>query len=265
MQKSAKVVIAGSGPSAAFAVMACWYLGIMPRVYSDKPPRSQQTGAFFLHWTPSELTGYPHSEPIWVRIEGRGTAAGYTCKQWGKVIPSSFPVEPELKRMFDSRVLDNVWTIQPWEKRCLTSQELIDLGKENDWVFHTFPASPNGRAVLEIPTLVKMLEQDNPTDNLKIIYSGVEDGNETWVRKTIGLTHISVEYPIGMTEFKSVPELGMHPRFVRLRDLMPDVEPVSESEYLAPNVIPIGRWATFDRHALSHQAYFDVKRRLLAK
>lgn len=91
-----KVAILGSGPVAAYACAAAVAFGITPVIYGLRPKPLQRSGAFWLHYMPSEYfygESDPHSKaerpihnerlPSSVKVKYLGTREEYVSKQWG--------------------------------------------------------------------------------------------------------------------------------------------------------------------------------------
>lgn len=252
-----KVLIAGAGPSAAYAVMACRARGIKPMVVTKVPPSTQVDGAFFLHWLPAELKFERYGEAHEILISGVGSAENYTKKQWGAPVPSSFPEQPRTELWYDSRALLRVWDRQDWVSGDLGVVELKGLATQYDAVLHTYTVAPQhvGRHCKWFP--VRTFHNDGDSNRpLEILYNG--NLSDRWVRMTQSFTgRVTFEFPDEAAtemdlEFNSVWRTMEQNK---LRDLPPDTKPVERSEWLAPNVAPIGRFARWDRKLLSHHAY----------
>lgn len=256
---NADVAILGTGPSAAFALLACREMGVSTRVLSTTPPSTSQAGAFFLHYVPP---AYP-AEPVPVVVGAVGHREGYLRKQWGRAdIPTSFPSASRIHYWYNSACLEQVWADQPVELvNSLSDGDLARLGQRHGLVFHTFSAKAHfrEREIVLFPTLTHfgVPGRDYGTDC--VTYNGIPE--DAHVRSTMSMGRYSIEFPADTrkevvdsyrTFFKERPSL------VRLRDIRPGTPPVTSGQWLAPNVIPLGRFARFDRNLLSHDAYFST-------
>lgn len=250
-----RVLIIGSAASAAFAIQACRDLQIEYKVISDKPPVTGQSGAFFLHWLPESLKKF--AREIEVTLIPLGTAEGYTMKQWGRVVPSSFPQVEEKKWWYSSDVLQEVWRDQ--ELTLVGNLDAKDFLDEYfsrfDWIFYTFPLQEHAREIVEFP-VVDYSNGDSFLDN-HVVYNGV--AGDDWTRATVAFGRMSLELLPGAIPDEKYSKIWRVIRTGKLRDIPPSVKPVERDEWLAPNIVPIGRFARFDRRRLSHDAYLDVK------
>jgi hypothetical protein len=235
------------------------HVGATYRVLSNTPPNTQQAGAFFLHWLPPSLG----VEPEEVFIYSTGTPQGYLRKQWGNgtVAETSFPQEFQTQQWYNSTHLKRVWTqthVEPVDQ--VWDEQLLAWSSEYDYVLHSFSADRHaaGRTLVRFPCLSHRgtLEDYGPN---RICYNG--EHQQRWVRSTVAWGRRSLEYPVGT---HVVNYDGLHDglrgtgTISMLRDIPPDVQPVTPAEYLAPNVMPIGRYATWQRRALSHDTYAAV-------
>lgn len=255
----ARVLIVGTGPSAAFAVQACKDLGILPEVWGERPPHFTQAGAFFIHWLPESIQG----EPIPVLITSKGSAKNYALKQWGSEINTSFPEKTRVENWHSSVCLADVWAGLKIVQRKVQDLDLYEASQRYSWVFHSFPLTFHSvkRKTLGFPALFGTPNRQN---GVRVQYNGslLED----WVRLTDSFGRRTLEFPVGTSEeILSEYEGGFQskPKRVELRDLPPEMVPVEPSEFLQPNLVPIGRWSCFDRKMLSHSTYGRVRGMLL--
>lgn len=257
-----KVAILGSGPAAAYAVMACREEGIVPTVISDRSPQTDQVGAFFLHWLPPWLVDYAGNAAVTVLVQARGTAECYTAKQWGRVVPSSFPAAPRKEVWYNSAVLGEVWKVQEvgLAPGRFDDADLLRLGGEYDFVFHTFSAEAvrgGARRLIWFPVLT-FRSGPQAGDMGMVMYNG--EPKDRWVRMTRAFGRVSIEYPRDQAELAMREDpVCAEMEYNKLRDIHPDTLPLNPWERIAGNVIPIGRFATWNRKALSHDSYNTVK------
>lgn len=260
-----RVLIVGSGPAAAYAVLAARAADANVRIMSNAAPNTDQAGAFFLHWLPEQLGATP--EPV--EISSTGTRFGYLTKQWGNAysdIPTSFPTERRTEMWYNSNALKQVWATEHVQV-CgqMPDHKLATYGDAFDWVFHTFPSTWSGRtrSVVKFPVL--STPSLGLAGTLKVVYNG--DMHWAHTRTTVAWGRTSVEFPRDVSEevLAGTEAVFVGPvKRAMLRDIHPATLPVEQDEWLAPNVVPVGRFAQWDRHALSHHAYERVYN-LLAK
>jgi hypothetical protein len=154
-----------------------------------------------------------------------------------------------------------VWEGVDLVQRQVTEDELYQAGWKFDWVFHSFaiPVHANKRHLSRIPCVVG---QPYNANGPRILYNG--SLQDDWIRLTDAFGRRTLEFPVFTTEevWRAGAWQGLFvgpARRVELRDLAPDVKPVLPKEYLAHNVVPIGRFSCFDRKILSHDAYGRVR------
>lgn len=262
MTPRADVLILGSGPSAAYAVLACQDAGVSCEVMSNRPPNVDQAGAFFLHWLPERLAAPVTRVQVW----GTGTREGYLMKQWGPEwvdVPTSFPEAERVEAWHSSLALLPVWEGVPF-RLCgkVHDSQLIFCSSTYRAVFHTFSSTMAGmkRKLVMFPTLSRQQGEVKDYGTNMVIYNG--DLAEPHIRTTIAWGRLSIEFPRG-TEQKVIKEYQASftapPELVMLRDINPLTKPVTPAEWVAPNVVPLGRFATWDRRMLSHHAYQRVR------
>jgi hypothetical protein len=81
----------------------------------------------------------------------------------------------------------------------------------------------------------------------------------------VAFNRLSLEFPVGTTKAElRAYDWGFRgrPDMVLLRDIPPETVPVGLAERVEHNVVPIGRFATWDRRGLSHHAYHAVLKAL---
>lgn len=259
MATKPKVLILGTGPSAAFAVQACKDLGINPYVWGEKPPHFTQAGAFFIHHLPESLQA--GAVPMKVRISRRGNADSYSVKQWGRILHTSFPDKEYTADWYSSVELARVWNGVHIDVKKLNDVELLSYGGLFDWIFHTFPLECHSqhRVCGSIPCLVGV-----PYNDLgpRVLYSG--SLKDDWIRLTDSMGRRTLEFP-GYSPNSTIRDEVNFSLFrgtvreIRLRDLGPRQQPVPVPEYLSSNIIPVGRWACWDHKMLSHDTYERVR------
>lgn len=288
-----KVAICGGGPAARFAAQACKDNGVKEvHCYSFTKGRAP-SGSFWFHDLPPSL-GQFNKEPILVFPEG--TPEGYHRKQYGPDIPmavSSFPLNvgiPQLKHGYNPT---GPWkemekAIDDWRFDRLTDNAVERLGKSYDLVLSTiprksdkdrfppvamFPAVSLPADIMKTPSdlwsnflrgnqispgqlgsYIRKFHNRFPTANTAlIIYSG--EDKHPWIRLSLLHDKVTVEYPIG---FKVQSAILRNFQVVLQPTLTPEHKPLTGDELFDENVYLIGRFATWDRHLLSHQVYSAV-------
>lgn len=257
-----KVAVLGTGPSAAFAVLACRNSNVTPTVYSSfgtLPTFQGPAGAFYFHKVPGapvESNYYEH-----LTIIGVGGKDEYFKKQWGYIGESTFPAEPYTDYGFDPKyALRYMWERQDISKHePFTDESVAVLARDFDYVFQTFPTDKSrnelGKYKVTFPATVVdvhstvMLENDLFITPNTIIYDGLPQ--HSFVRASSLFGKLTREYPIGT-------KLNTRETVVTVPDLRPECPEWDRKDVPASNVFLLGRWAVWSRHMLSHQAYFDA-------
>ncbi len=258
-----RIAILGMGPSAAYAYRACVDFGIASEVdVFGTLPKQLPAGAFWLHKVPLTIR---MSTQHHVLVTSTGKASMYTYKMWGREIPSSFPTHPFVTEAFNpSEVLPLLWEgVRPIDRGPLSDADIIMLARDYDWVFQTFPSRMDkdvGPKLVPLPILVR--EVPAISDGF-CLYNG--EYNVKWVRMTTIFGRQCIEFPASVIPSEVPPELAMRwSDYIGdgdwtmhvMADLPPETQPVKFS--LAPNVVLVGRFATWNRKVLSHEAYQQV-------
>lgn len=251
-----KILIVGSGPSAAYAILACQACGVEPTVISNSQPHTNQAGAFFLHWLPEDFvhkTGAAAVEVYWIPLGDKRT---YLAKQGydDLALPCSFPDDLKVVPMYSSAWLDAAWHGVDVRLGELDVEDMVRMATtEFDFVFYTFPAVKHGRQLEQFP----VVDARTTADYNVIVYNGTTGGN--WVRMTMAFGRLSFEYAHEVRWYDLPQHQGLVFEKHLLREIPPRVLPLGASEYPAPNVIPIGRFAEWHRKRLSHEVYERVR------
>ncbi len=254
-----KVAILGSGPSAAFAVLACRQRGIEPDVISQKDGHTDQSGAFFLHWLPEDFVIVSGIAPIEVEWVPLGEAEQYSIKQWGSAISTSFPEQARVEKMYSSHELVRVWDTVRVKIAKLAAGDVEKACSIYDKVFHTFPINIGDRRIVHFPVMDTRVQLSSN----RILYNGRKE--DKWTRCTIAFGRMSYEFPVDSINplLEPPPVASHHFEVHRLRDIPPGTVPMRPDERAFPNLIPIGRFATLDRKMLSHYAFDIVQHHLM--
>ena len=256
-----KIAILGAGPSAAFAFRACRDKKIMPDVFANRI--TAPFGAFWLYRLPPSITK-KQRQAIRVNLHTArvGTASGYALKMWGDpILITSFPAMERNEFVYHPRKgLQLLWQgVKLTHTRRMTDSDVRSLAQRYDLVFQTFPTERSRRLpnrVVPFETYTQFSSTDS--DFGLCLYNGLPESE--WARVTYAFGRVSFEYPPD-------PNISTNKRMQReyrkgnwivqvVNDIVPDVKPIAESP--APNVFLIGRYATWNRKELAHEAYEKV-------
>lgn len=270
----AKICILGTGLAGAFAFQACKDAGIKADVYSKTEIGSAPPGAVWFHWLPSSI----QAKPIKVVYTSIGFKEEYISKQWGTYragqtssfprttrIESGFEIAPNLPKLWEGAEITLVDSF--------SDVEVGKLAKQYDLVVQTFPTDFSVRALgkyrVRIPILTTPISVkfehihlhytklgDVSDAQIITVYNGVDI--DKWVRRTYMQDSVHTEFP---SHFKT-DNWAVFPdeKVGFYMDLHPDTPPYFNQ--IAPKIILVGRFATWDRKYLSHQAYLDVYTKL---
>lgn len=260
-----KIAILGGGLAAAYANCAIMEyrrkyqaVHLNWEILTDKlspPPR----GALYLRWIPEEYRN--QVSKISVNTYHNGTREEYVRKQWGDILindnSSSF-AEDKTEEGYDPQeafklMIGGCPTIFG---RSLLDDSLEKIGIDYDFLLLTFPTEKakafymNNKYMVRVPTVTYETEGNNYNF---IMYNG-EPGFIVRVSKLWGI--MTIEYtPDHIVNMDNVGEGGMIGGFM---DIHPSAPEISRSYIPVSNMFPIGRYATFKRHLLSHEVYASV-------
>lgn len=271
-----KVAILGTGISSAYAYRACFDYKLKRVDVFNFESGKPGIGAFYLHWVPEDIQLKVPAQKV--AYLGIGTAKVYMERQWPQ-LKHNTALRRNTKTSFPSKglILEEGWNAKEvWELLWiranidtvafkLSDADIKDLARTYDIVFQSFPSQaalstqpvnalipievfPKGANILN-DKLAGMVE-DCPN---VIIYNGKEDSSR-WVRASMMFGATSIEYPYTMKEEDIHLKKGGQLKVIQ--DIFPGVRPYRER--IVPNVIPIGRFATYKRSYLSHDAYKQV-------
>jgi hypothetical protein len=271
---AADVLILGCGPAGLLAAHAVEQLGGRPHIISRKVP-SKFRGAQYLHEPISDLTGDPHGV---IRTFKSGTREGYAQKVYGDpAAPCSWDdqaperdawdlrqVYAELWNRYQSRIQDSRVT---WDDLHAYNDRFSDGG---DWqlVLSTLPALDScyqrqercGEHRFDWEAMWTLDYAPPDVADNTVLYSG--DPEQFWYRTSRVFGHCSTEF----TEF-SPPSGGAviydnGPRDPTARVAIPNkgIKVKGTNCDCWPNVKRIGRFGTWRKGYLVHQAYHDAAR-----
>lgn len=254
-----KVAILGTGPSAAYAGMACESAKVEYEIISNRSPLLFFPGAFWARLNPLDF----EIPAFQVYISSVGTAIGYLKKQWNMVDPdwlstTSFPKESRKEIVFDPSTLFSIyWSNYPniYLTPSLTDSDISELAKEYDLVFLTFPTEKSIELCGSLRTKFPIVSFPTDSRQLYCVYDGVENQHTVRMSSLFGFIHN--EY--AQNYIPKMELVGENGRISWVPDFLPDIPPVvGLRDVPADNVILVGRWAQWDRKILSHNAYSQV-------
>lgn len=256
-----KIAILGAGPVAAFVYRACIDFG-MPDVDIDVYGMSQTkapAGAFWFHDVPkylkSELTAYD------ILIIPDGTKENYVRKQWGEAVDpesSSFPRDPKIAIGYKpDEVLPLLWegaSLRVTGEMPDERIRLMSFTGDYTVIFQTFPSEEAKdfykSYMVRIPTLSYAMPDDFTRN--EVHYIG--DLGDT-VRLSFLFGRCHYEYVRDHIFEAEMLEVGKVGSFMDIHPNAPSWDPKRSA---GKNVYLIGRYATFQRHYLSHEAYQET-------
>jgi hypothetical protein len=252
MSKS-KVVILGAGVTAAYVKWACYDSGVDYEIFSeDVVPATP--GAFWLRWVPKEIEDKANLQDI--TVIPTGDAATYVEKQWGNIKAdyksSSFPEAAVMIKGYDPlEVIPMMWGMDDIV-RCerITDERLVEFSRDYEVVFVTFPTRKSMKDNSEYRVRVPVVSYpDSRALKQNTVYYNGNPGKIVRMSMIFGSIHI--EYVPGSVLSPDLKEIG---KVHMVSDIHPNVPTYSETE-LPFNVYPIGRYAEWKRHMMSHEAY----------
>lgn len=252
-----KVAILGTGPSAAYAALACDSYEVESHIISKQSPSIFYPGAFWPRSNPTEME-LPLST---IYISKVGTAENYLRKQWGEVRPywldeTSFPSESSFEYGFNPyEFFGAIWK----DRDIHLSQELTDdavsaISDEYDLVFMTFPTEKSKKALDS--NLIKypiVSYKSNLIGNSYCVYDGETHDKIVRISNLFGFVHN--EY--GKNYIPSMELVGSG-QITWVRDMPPDTPEWDPEDTPADNVYLLGRFAQWSRKVLSHNAFENV-------
>ena len=261
---SLKVAILGTGPSAAYAAMACEEYPIEYDIISNRTPTTFFPGAFWVRLNP---TSYIRTVKREVGIYSVGTAEGYLRKQWGIVDPAWF-LETSFPAKFKKEMAINPYELfKPFWKsqnitlmRSLSDIEIKGIAKDYNLVIMTF-ATQRSKEVMKpytftypfvsyIPNEVALLAGES-----YCIYDGYE--SHFIVRMSYLFGHVHLEYA---KDYIPKKELVGDGKITWVPDTLPDSPEWDPTDVPSENIVLSGRFAQWKRKVLSHEAYDQTKK-----
>lgn len=250
-----KVAILGTGPSAAYAGMACETAEVEYEIISNKHPPQLYPGAFWARTNPLD-----YKIPAFqVYISSVGSAIEYLKKQWGMVtedwlLETSFPKEARKEIVFDPIELFGVY----WKDKLvhfvpdLNDADIADSATEYDFVFLTFPTQKSQKEWGQVLFQFPIASYRSDSRQLYCIYDG--DKDEQIVRMSNLFGYIHNEYAPGY--IPKMELVGADGQITWATDISPNIAySWDPTDVPADNVILVGRFAQWDRKVLSHHAY----------
>lgn len=256
-----KIAIVGLGAAGAFAARAAYDMGCEVEIFSTTQTLQMSPGATWLHWIPEDVAA--KFTPTQIYVVGKGTAEQYSKRQWGKVVPSSFPTEPVWEIGYDPmKVLPDLVPAScnvnmiPYQ---MSDTDVADMSVAFDMVFQTFPTKDSKEFQPPlIPFVAAAKIGTEPLDKNYAVYNGTKDGFV--VREAVLFGSKFLEFPKNMLlrELEEVVDLTEY-KTVTLKDLDPATKPWQHSH---PKIHLLGRMAMWDRKFLSHDAYAFAQKKI---
>ena len=254
-----RIAIVGLGPTGAFAAKAAHDLKCDVEIFiTGDLPATTPPGAFWLHWLPQDVSG--SAKPVQVYITGEGSSDNYTKRQWGKVYPSSFPTQPVWETAYNpADVLDKLVPSScnmNFLQYPLSDTDIKDLSVAYDLVFQTFPTreSREYQPVLLPYVAAAKFGQEDPEKNY-VFYNGktIATGGPV-VREAVLFGNHFLEFPKQWTEEEVRHGFDLTGYTVKI---LKDIDPITKPwpQPTSSKIRLLGRWATWDRKVLSHDAY----------
>jgi hypothetical protein len=256
-----KIAILGAGLSSAYLLAASWDAGFRDiAVFADSFPDFTYQ-SIHLRWVPMirGIKLLPHT----VVKYGLGTLAQYNLRlgrpRWDGA--SSFPRKGmEVHYNYDPSEFHQLAFdgIELHKVGKLTDEDVAHLAKDFDAVFQTFPTQKSLQAQPGYRKYGMLADTRTFSDlpNMSI-YNGTKEFLWTRLCTMWGWTtweFSSEEYPEG-----KLPDMGEHKKQVNLRDFAPGTIVWDPKDVPSPNVFLIGRWATWNKKALAHDAYREAQ------
>lgn len=258
-----QVAILGAGPSAAYAYRACKNKRIAKEVevdvLSNVPGGKYPPGAFYLRWLPTPLCFICEEHNIYT--DSIGNAEMYVKKQWGDIPvdghSSSFPTEPTIVTGYNpEEALQSLWGNTTYVLVGKISATMISeqIAPEYDVIIQTFPTEEsieeNSDRMVKYPLLTFKKVQHGHNF---ITYNGEDN---FVVRFSSLFESVHIEYaPKHIMNMDVVGNLG---EVVYMKDMHPSIEKWDKERVADKKVHLLGRYAEWDRHKLSHDAYDDT-------
>lgn len=267
---NADVLILGCGPAGLLAAHAIEQLGGRPHIISLKA-KSRLSGAQYLHKPISGLTGDPHGL---IRTYKYGTKEGYAKKVYGDPsAPCSWDDQVAGREAWDlRRVYDELW--DRYQNRIQDAAvSMSDLSAfQAAWrlVLNTIPAmkccyqrdltrAPNGVHEFDWETMWTLDYASPDVADNTVLYSG--DPANFWYRASRVFGHASTEF----TDF-SQPSSGTdlyNDGRERIKGVIyphKGIKVKGTNCDCFPGIKRIGRFGTWQKGYLVHQAYHDAAR-----
>ena len=258
-----KVAILGTGPSAAYAALACDQYNVECDILSKTSPPVFYAGAFWPRHLPTN-----NLLPLYrVYISRVGTAENYLQKQWGTVKDewleeTSFPAGAEYENAYSPYELFG-WI---WQYRkiqlipTLSDKDIAKLADDYDKIFMTFPTEKSKKTLGEYLVKFPIVSY---LSNYKINHYCIYDGQnyDKIVRMSSLFGYIHNEYA---PDHVPMPALVDNGNVTWAQDTHPDTPEWDLTDVPAENVMLVGRHAQWSRKVLSHHA-FDIVYEELAR
>jgi hypothetical protein len=260
LRKEFRVAVLGCGPAGMFAAHALAEKGHDVAIYSRRR-RSDLFGCQYLHAPIPGLSNEDESRAV--KYELVGTPDGYRTKVYGA---------SDVKTSVETLGTDHTaWDIRSaylaaWTKYChlitdvpdLGPQQLVSLGSANDWVVSSIPANRLCYGEHEFRSQEIYAIGDAPERGVEcpvdvagdehIICDGTRDRG--WYRQAKVFGYRTVEWPGGKRPpYANVAKVNK-PTSNNCDCFLEEGKPLNSF-----GVLKVGRYGTWDKRVLSHQAY----------
>jgi hypothetical protein len=264
--KKPSVAIVGSGISSLYAILACNENGIRPDLFSTDYSYKRLVGSVWLKWIPEWMERYFMKEKI--NIRKIGSESFYVEKQWGNIeIISSFPVENTVEFGYNpftvsSFVFSNLSNFREIFrlKESLKDLKLMELSKQYDILFHSFPSENTLKENFDILVDINCLITKIKCLDNEVLYDGT---NSFMVRssKLFGFEYIECIPYIEQSSFSETFKYRLNSsNGFKFKDIKPKGIPYVYN--LKRNIVPIGRLGRMERKLMAHDNYSLVKKYL---
>lgn len=250
------VLILGCGPAGLFAAHAATLSGMNPVIVSKKR-KSEMFGAQYLHQPIPEVSG----DPFDVSYELHGEVAGYREKVYGPGFRGTTSPEDlgSAHEAWDIRAAyDNLWL------RYVNDIENFEFRGSED-VHALIQGMPNiSHYVSTIPAQMLCIDQTHQFQAQKVwaIGDAPERGIFSPVQQPLNTVVCSGERDVSW--YRSANILGYHttewPEKKRppIEGISPVAKPIGTNCNCAPMVHRVGRYGTWTKGVLSHEAFYQT-------
>ena len=254
-----KVAILGCGPAGMIAAHSAATLGHNVAIFSRKR-LSPMFGAMYLH---APIPGIsPNSPEMYIEVFKNGTREGYAEKvyndpaapvSWDKFVCGKTPGW-DLKKAYHK--LWGMYSHLIWDTD-ITPESVFETIKEYDRVFTTIPATVTCLDWRHEFRRVTIDVVHGPTDNPgnEMWYNGaIFHGAPAWYRYSRINYYESWEFGANQIPLSIPTEI-----LVKNVRVSRGMKPISTTCNCHPEIVRLGRFGKWDKHAFTHHAYEEVR------